>query len=248
MDVKVVDRILELAPPNQVTHEGKLYVDKGLHVIQPPEAPLVNCMTLQGLVDLLSQRIEDVSLSSDTFVHIESPTSVAIISRKSDTFGRRQVFARTIYPKSCTPFAFGTWHNPENFIIAAQQSFQRVKIEQDDGSFAKDLDYVLGIASSISAESIASNDDDGIAQRVALKQGVVLKTDATLRPLVSLAPYRTFAEIDQVISKFVFRARIKDDQVHLALFEGDGGRWCLGAVSAIKTWLAAQIQGVPIIS
>jgi hypothetical protein len=247
---EAIEKILSLSVPNQVTVGDKLYVDKTLLLVTPPRPSHVPCSTLQGLVDLLKGNLEDVDKATggDLLIHIESPTKVSLISRKSDNYGRRQVYAEAEYPKGCTTFTFGAWLNPENFIIMAQQSFQRVKIQNDDGSFAQDLDYVLKIASGISAESVASNDDDGLAQRVAVKQGVVLKTETALRPLVNLAPYRTFAEIDQVLSQFVFRARIQGEQVHLALFEGDGGRWRLGAVAAIKTWLSAQITGIPIIS
>jgi hypothetical protein len=91
-------------------------------------------------------------------------------------------------------------------------------------------------------------EDDGVTQRVNVQSGVVLKTTMPLQPRVSLAPYRTFAEIDQVVSTFIFRARVFNSQVQLAIFEGDGGRWRLAAVAAIKAWLASQIKTSPIIS
>ncbi len=138
--------------------------------------------------------------------------------------------------------------DPESFIIAAQAGFQRVKVQHDDGSFVKDLDYVLDIASHITSENAVSNTDDGFAQRVAVKQGIALKAEAILRPMVNLAPYRTFAEIDQVLSTFVFRARVDNGTAKLALFEGDGGRWKLGAYLAIASWLSGKFGGTPVIS
>ena len=66
--------------------------------------------------------------------------------------------------------------------------------------------------------------------------------------MVNLAPYRTFAEIDQVVSQFVFRARVGSGSANLALFEGDGGRWRLSAVAAIKAWLEGEETGVEVIS
>jgi hypothetical protein len=244
---EAIDRILTLAPPN--IHEvGELqYSDKKLELVYPPSPLTVDCSTLQGLVDLYVNDLDGV-LPDQVLVHITSPTTVQLISKESDLHGRRRVWAEAEYPKDCATFNFGAWLNPENFIILAQQGFQRVKIENDDGTFAKDLDYVLSIASKISAEQATEHEDDGIAQRVALKQGVVLKTDAALRPLVQLAPYRTFPEIDQVISQFVFRARIGGESVHLALFEGDGGRWRLSATAAIKAWLEPKFGDVPVIS
>lgn len=247
MLAEFVTKILSLGTPN-IHAIGELeYSDRELNLIYPPSPKTVECSTLQGLVDLRDGELDDAAAKGDLLVHITSPTSVSLISRMSDDHGRRRVWAQAKYPE-CKTFGFGSWMNPEAFIIAAQQSFQRVRIENEDGTFARDLDYVLGIASKISAEAVSENDDDGIAQRVSTRSGVVLKSETVLRPLVNLAPYRTFAEIDQVISRFVFRARVGEGSVNLALFEGDGGRWKLGAVAAIKEWLQPKFGGVSVIS
>lgn len=235
---EAMDRVLQLAVPNYHTVDGLEYSDKGLTLIQPPETEVVFCSTLQGLVDLYDEKMDD---ATDLLAHVVNPTQVRLISRMADKFGRRRVWAQADYPK-CTTFGFGAWMDPETFIISAQQHFQRVLIENDDGSLAQDLDYVLKIASDITAEQAQSNQDDGIAQRVATRSGVVLKSETLLRPIVNLAPYRTFAEIDQVVSRFVFRARIGNGGVALALFEGDGGRWRLFAVAGVARWLADHLD------
>lgn len=248
MLVEFVNKIIALAVPNALT-VGKLeYVDKEMKLIKPPVPSVLPVSTLQGLVDLLAGSLEGVKAGTDLFVHIESPFTVSLIDRESDEFGRRQVYATAQYPKECPTFAFGTWHTPENFIIACQQGFQRAMIQNDDGTFAKDLDYVIETASKISADSSVSNEDDGVTQRVNVMSGVTLKTSTALQPRVALAPFRTFAEIDQIVSTFVFRARVQNGLVQLAIFEGDGGRWRLAAVAAIKAWLANQITKSPIIS
>lgn len=243
---EAIDRVLALAPPNISTHGDLEYTDKQLTVITPPQPKAVKCSTLQGLVDLFDEKLDDV-VAKELLVHITSPTAVDLISRLSDDYGRRRVIVEAAYPQ-CETFKFGAWHDPENFIIAAQQHFQRVKIQNDDGSFAKDLDYILQIASKISAEHTTDHEDDGFTQRVAVKQGAVLKTEQILKPMVLLAPYRTFVEIDQPISRFVFRCRVNQGMVHLALFEGDGGRWKIDAVAAIKAWLEPKFAEVPVIS
>jgi hypothetical protein len=242
-----VTKILSLGAPNIHTAGDLEYSDKNLNLIYPPAPKSVECRTLQGLVDLYAGELDDAMSKGDLLAHITSPTTVELVSRESDDCGRRRVWAEAKYP-GCKSFPFGAWLDPESFIIAAQQHFQRVKIENDDGTFAKDLDYVLKCASQISAEAGTSYEDDGITQKVAMRSGVTLKTTDTLRPIVSLAPYRTFAEIDQVLSTFVFRARVQGATVNLALFEGDGGRWQLAAVDAIAKWLEPKIPKVPVIS
>jgi hypothetical protein len=165
----------------------------------------------------------------------------------SDEYGRRRVWVRATYPALVKSFPFGTWLAPENFIILCQAGFQRVMIQNDDGTMAPDLDYILKVASAISAEAIETSDDDGISQKISTRRGIVLKSQETVKPLVSLAPRRTFAEIDQPISQFVFRARIQEGSAHLALFEADGGRWHLYAVGAITEWLDEKLGEVPIV-
>jgi hypothetical protein len=245
-DADAIQKILTLATPNIHTVGQLEFTDKKLDLIYPPAPKAVECTTLQGLVDLFLHDLDDV-MPDKVLVHITSPTTVELISKDSDAYGRRRQWAEAVYP-GCECFKFGQWLNPENFLISAQQGFQRVKIEKDDGSFAPDLDYVLKVASSITAENAISHEDDGFAQRVAVKQGITLKAETVLKPTVNLAPYRTFAEIDQVLSQFVFRARIGGESVQLALFEGDGGRWKLGAVAAIKAWLQPKFGAVPVIS
>jgi hypothetical protein len=246
-DSDSINKILSLAPPNIQKFGDLEYSDKELKLIYPPSPKPVCCSTLQGLADLWSGELDDAKKSGDLLVHITSPTSVELIGRESDDHGRRRVWAEAKYPE-CKSFGFGAWMDPETFIIAAQAGFQRVKVQNDDGSFVKDLDYVLDIASHITAENAVSNQDDGFAQRVAVKQGIALKAERILRPMVNLAPYRTFAEIDQVLSTFVFRARVNGGSAMLALFEGDGGRWKLGAYLAIAAWLSGKFGDTPIIS
>ena len=242
---EAIDRILSLAPPNIQAFGDLHYSDKHLNLVIPPAPEAVECSTLQGLVDLFTNDLDDLK-PEDLLVQIFSPTKVELISKVSDEYGRRRVWASADYPEVST-FPFGAWLDPENFIIKAQQGFQRVKVETDDGSLVKDLDYVLSIASKITAEQATENTDDGFAQRVATRQGVTLKAETILKPMVNLAPYRTFAEIDQVLSQFVFRARIQNG-AHLALFEGDGGRWKINATAAIKSWLQPKFGDVPVIS
>lgn len=242
-----VDRILTLAVPNFHTAGALEYADKELKLIYPPMPKAVECTTLQGLVDLYDGQLDDAK-KTDLLAHITSPTGVELISRESDVYGRRRTWAAAKYP-GCKSFPFGSWLDPESFIIAAQQHFQRVKIENDDGSMMKDLDYVLQNASKITSDAGVEHADDGISQRVAVRSGVTLKTTDVLRPIVTLAPYRTFAEIDQVLSTFVFRARVQQGTaVALALFEGDGGRWQLAAIAAIAKWLADKLPDVSVIS
>lgn len=58
---------------------------------------------------------------------------------------------------------------------------------------------------------------------------------------VYLAPYRTFAEIEQPVSKFVFRM---ESGPKAALFEADGGAWKNEAILKIKEYLQKELSGI----
>jgi len=147
---EAIDRILSLSAPNFQKFGALDYSDKSLHLIAPPVANPIGCSTLQGLADLINEKFDDL-IPEEVFLHIDSPTRVDLLQNASDPQGRIRVWASAKYPE-IAPFPFGTWLDPENFIIKAQQGFQRVKVQNEDGSFARDLDYVLGVASNITAE------------------------------------------------------------------------------------------------
>lgn len=245
---EAIDKILALAPPNSIEFNGHTYTDKTLNRLTPPEAGPVTVSTLQGLVDLYASDLDTVKSAGKVLVHVTSPTTVEIVSQITDTYGRRHLWVKAQYPSDIQKFPFGNFLAPENFIIAAQAGFQRVKIENDDGSMAQDLDYVLKTVSAISAGATQTSEDDGISQTVNMKRGIVLKGTDTLKSRVNLAPFRTFPEVDQVISQFIFRARGDEENIQLALFEADGGRWRLSVVAEIARWLSGKFGSTPIIT
>lgn len=249
-DVAVINRFLELAAPNISTHEALEFTDKPLSIIKPPKKDSLELATLTGLADAITAQVEgltDITVG-DYMLHVDSPTSVRFVARATDKFGNRREVAVAEYPKAITPFRFGAWHDPENFIIGVQAGFQPFFVDGAGGQgSATDLDYVLKVASNISAEASTVNQDDGISQNVTMKSGIVLKDNATLKSRVKLAPYRTFTEIAQVVSEFVFRTKTDGERILLALFEADGGRWQIDAATAIADWLKKNTSGIPVV-
>lgn len=254
MNAEAIQKILDVAAPSTVhldPDDGLKFSNKQLDVIAPPEVKPVQIGTLQGLWDLYDADFDTLK-ESDPIVHVLTPWTVKLQAKDSDKYGRFREFAVATNQKTAV-FPFGKFMSPEEFIIQAHVCFQRVAIEKDDGTMAKDLDYILKIASAISAGQERTNEDDGISQVVQVKAGVTLKKEEPLRGIVSLAPFRTFAEIDQVISRFLFRARggySRDGEdatePQLALFEADGGRWKLDAVEAIADWLEEKFHSVDV--
>lgn len=61
---------------------------------------------------------------------------------------------------------------------------------------------------------------------------------------VSLIPYRTFKEVDQPASKFVFRMRDGAHGPEMALFDADGGAWEVAAMQALHEYLSGEISKI----
>lgn len=60
---------------------------------------------------------------------------------------------------------------------------------------------------------------------------------------VHLKPYRTFLEVDQPASDFIFRMR-DNHGVDCAIFEADGGAWEMEAMQNIKSYLQKELLGL----
>lgn len=102
----------------------------------------------------------------------------------------------------------------------------------------EDRNYVLGLLSSIVRGDQAEVKDNGVTQQVKVQTGIQLAGMETIRPIVSLKPYRTFPEIDQPESDFLLR--VNDGQV--GIFEADGGMWKLHAKSRIREYLEDELE------
>ena len=139
------------------------------------------------------------------------------------------------------PFRFGDFMHQEAFIIALQSKFKWV------GDFNK----VLAFVSALSVNKQLTSDDDGVSQRAVLSKGIsgAMKEEAVVPIKPTLVPYRTFSEVEQPESKFIFRLKAYDDGVPLcALFEADGGAWQNKAIQNIKEWLGESIPDVLVLA
>lgn len=84
-----------------------------------------------------------------------------------------------------------------------------------------------------------------MTQKATVKTGIASKGEAIVPNPVILKPYRTFVEVDQPLSQFVFRMKQdKYDGIQCALFEADGGAWKIEAMKSIKEYLKEQLEGI----
>ena len=216
--------------PQVTLVDDRTYTDKTLNRIAKPLDAAVTVSTLDGFLALI-QRL--AAPASDFFIHVVNEKKVSLVASACTVWGERLELAHAVAPP-LAEFPFANWLDQEQFFIALQMQCAAWV----DGT---DLDYLLKIAANITAEQVATSEDNGISQNVALRKGVSLKTGETLRPRVQLAPFRSFREVDQPISPFIFRVKSVTPGAppNLALFEADGGKWKIQAVQNVKAYLAA---------
>lgn len=225
------------AAPTMNTIDGLQYADRPLSLIAPPMAPKLSVNTLTGFVDYIRQ-MSPVT-TSDWIIWVESYKAVSMVAAKGDAYGRRACVVRAELPEGLKPFRFDTFLDRETFVIGLQSLFVPTS----------PLQSVLEIASGLTDAQVVTSEDDGISQSTTIKRGVAsLKQPIVVKGRVPLQPYRTFREVEQPISEFIFRLRSQDGVPGCALFEADGGKWQLDAMLTIKTWLDALALGLKVVA
>lgn len=129
----------------------------------------------------------------------------------------------------------------EDFIIGLQAHF----VPSDE------VAYLMGVVGNVADSSTLEVGDNGVTQSVKLRKGLTLtdKAATELKSIINLRPYRTFAELEQPVSPFVFRMARRDGAMPTAaLFEADDLKWKLTAMDSIKDFLAQRIKDLPILA
>ena len=212
------------------------YSSRQLHPVKPYLPDALKVITLNALVDLFGAGWEEMAASKPV-VHVESPSEVTVLSSLSNDAGERTVFVRAKLGFAQS-FKFGEWMSQEAFIIALQSQFAPTP----------QRDQVLKVASKIASEDKLTVEDTGVHQTVTAKTGVALVDQVDISPRIALIPWRTFREVTQPESEFVFRIKKGPTGLPLlALFEADGGQWQLVAMNHIANYLSDLLKTVPVV-
>jgi len=251
-----VEKVIDLAKIEYIRDEdGREYTSKRLIPVPEPAPPVLLVDTLQGLVDYLrsgfdEEEIGRVLTGAETTVfapeslplavalHVKSPHVVDAFLPVREPWKERVVVASAQWGR--TPFPFGQWMDQENFLIKLQSMFVRQNHKEEVNDWQK----VMDIAAKIVCEDRAEIVDNGIAQAVTVSRGVKKESGVILPNPVILRPVRTFTEVEQPASAFVFRMR--SEPVALSLHEADMGAWEMEAKQSIKVFLEGELPGVPV--
>lgn len=179
--------------------------------------------TLSGLVDYIKSNIDGFD---DLILHVVDE-KLAELKGKLQPNGDRELLAvaTAIVPE----FDFDSYMDIESFNIALQSQF----VKTDD------RDILLKVVGNLKEDNVKTTGDDGVSQAVTIKTGVASAADVKVPNPVTLIPYRTFVEVEQPESKFIFRMK---DGPKGAIFEADGGAWRNQAILNIKKYLGNQLS------
>lgn len=229
------DAIRQDAAPTIIKIGDREYSDKELEPVLMPEPVSLGVTTLTGIVDYLKANIDDLEIKN-LLCHVGSPQQVFIMSAMTGPFFQRDTYIQANLNQLKLPF--NTWMDAETFNIALQSCFV------DDADRALVLKYI----SQVVAMSEATTADDGISQAVTVKTGIASKALKELPNPVTLRPYRTFTEVEQPVSRFVFRACQDGGKMQYTLVEADGGAWRNVAMDSIKDYMEKALPDLKVIA
>lgn len=223
-----IQYLVETGEQKLVTQEinGQTYSNKRLERITLPTPSTIKATTLTALVDYIKSN-HDKKCSESLLVHVISPSEVALLSELRPDYNRENYMTcEALLPDN---IYFDRFIDTEQFNIMLQSSF----IENQDRNL------LLKVTGCIKDSAVKEIGDDGVSQAATIKTGVASVNDVIVPNPVKLAPFRTFPEIEQPESKFIFRMRTGPQA---ALYEADGGAWRNEAMIRIKAFLQEELK------
>lgn len=206
---------------------GKTYARGDLtRYDKQPKAVPVSASTLTALVDYIGTCYAEMQ-HERMIIHIVSPTKVRLVSCLNEEREREVLFESNA---EVSEFHFDSWYDQERFMIELQANFQ------PNG----DLAAVMKLAGNVEKKNDQTYSDNGTTQVATMQVGVASKADVIVPNPVELIPYRTFQEVGQPASKFVFRMGDKEVPA-FKIVEAEGGIWKNEAIRNIKNYLETSL-------
>lgn len=210
-----------------VETEKGLFSKVPLTRVKFPKTETLQVSNLTSIIDFLKSNID--KNDERLLIQVVSPKEVRVLTPIGVDGEREEILrAIAILPDN---LRYDSFLDTEKFNIMLQAGFS------DKGN--KDL--VLKFTGLIRDEAVKETGDNGISQKVTIKTGITTVGEAEVSNPVTLAPYRTFPEVEQVESKFIFRMK---EGPMAAIYEADGGAWKNEAMKRIKEYLIENLKGL----
>ncbi|MCR3760397.1 hypothetical protein KYB31_15575 [Clostridium felsineum] len=232
---EALEYLVNLGETKVLKIDGQQFTTKQVYAVREPIPASIQVTTLTALVDYIKSNF-DTKASEKLLIHVKSPVEVSLCSElRSDAEREEYIKCRALLPDN---ICFDRFMDTESFNIMLQSSFDSKTILQED----KEVDFkelLLKVTGCIKDNVVKQIGDDGVSQAATIKTGVASVADVKVPNPVILAPFRTFPEVKQPASKFIFRMQ---SGPRAALFEADGGTWRNIAMISIKKLLQEQLK------
>lgn len=220
---EAIDKILSLSGIHTEEIGDQVFTNSEIKRVSDALTDTLKVRNLQGVVDYLTNNFDQ---KLPVIVHVLSPTQVNVVTGFNRDLNRSTLIeASAMLPE----INFGRFHDIESFNILLQSCFVDSEIRS----------RLLSIVGNVVDEKVVTVGDNGTSQQVTAKAGIATVEPVVLPNPVHLKPFRTFVEVEQPESAFVFRMK---DGPSAALFEADGGAWKLDAIERIKLYFDDQLD------
>lgn len=228
-----LEKVEEMVQPQTLTEGIRTFVDKPMHMLVDEiaaDTPL-HTNSLSSVADYIKSNADFDALASDgrKIIHVEDEKTVWLYTEMNSFKKRSALLLASAWVSS---FPFGQWLSLENFIISVQANF--VTDEHRD--------ELLSFVATVKQDTGVEQQDDGVTQKVTTRSGVSLSRTSKVPNPITLRPFRTFSEVEQPESAFVFRIKAEEGGcVKAALFAADGEAWRHDAILKIRDYFQTHV-------
>lgn len=228
-----LEKVEEMVQPQTLTEGIRTFVDKPMHMLVDEiavDTPL-HTNSLSSVADYIKSNADFDALASDgrKIIHVEDEKTVWLYTEMNSFKKRSALLLASAWVSS---FPFGQWLSLENFIISVQANF--VTDEHRD--------ELLSFVATVKQDTGVEQQDDGVTQKVTTRSGVSLSRTSKVPNPITLRPFRTFSEVEQPESAFVFRIKAEEGcGVKAALFAADGDAWRHDAILKIRDYFQTHV-------
>lgn len=235
MTSDAVKTIINAALPASIEAAGAEWIKKGEYELATNEPEAVLIHTLSGVVDFCKYRIDDW-VAEEIFIHVLSNATVALYS-KHEPFSLQKRGNLVRSEAIASTFQWKQKLTVEQFIIDLNSQFAPTE----------DRDYLLKLVSCLTKEASQQLSDNGVSQTARIKKSITMNEEIKIKNPVRLRPFRTFAEVEQPESEFIFRVH-DEGETRCALYPCDGNKWVLEAIQNIRAFFVLNLPDVAVIA
>lgn len=226
-----IDKLMELSRPRTFEVYGETFIadSNGGYKQVRMELDKVKSIELSSLDALVAFVKTEACLGYEkVYITVPNHKSVNCFTHPYDNLRNERVYLYAAEATDVPGWGEKVTLPFEEAMIALRTRFQATA----------DTDYALKLLSDITTGSKVTYNDNGVATSVVTKRGIDLQSNAAIRPIISLRPYRTFQEVEQPASQFLIRINERG----ISFVEADGGMWKLDARKTVKVYLEGALE------